>query len=380
VQALHVEGLTVGLQKERASLIAGLDKADKMGGAVRAVIGDYGMGKTHLVEWTMQEALARHFLVATTSLDLLERPPHRSFNIYRSLIGELRYPDSQERGLGPLFKQAAQRPEIIERYRLLAPIQWDPLFVALHAFTTTSSQRQRKAWQAWLEGGRQAHFMSNIMPHHLKFPTIYKVGDNARQIAYLLGSLSLLARLTNYSGLCILLDEAESYSLLHRKERSKATTFFKAMIYSALGEQQEQIKGNSLPQLRSREYPATFGAGQALFFLFTTTHSENTLPLDEWLNQEQILTLKPYYNPKQIGNFLQQVQQYHKQAYQYQPDQRQGQIRRAAAEHLALGLRQRKLNLRHLVRLAVELFDLLYLYPDYQAVELLAELRRQMRE
>ena len=38
-----------------------------------------------------------------------------------------------------------------------------------------------------------------------------------------------------------------------------------------------------------------------------------------------------------------------------------------------------QLNVRAMVRLAVELYDLLYLYPDYPIVEVLDELRRQMR-
>ena len=36
------------------------------------MIGEYGYGKTHLVELTAQQALERNFVVATTSLDLGE--------------------------------------------------------------------------------------------------------------------------------------------------------------------------------------------------------------------------------------------------------------------------------------------------------------------
>ncbi|MDQ4074699.1 MAG: ATP-binding protein, partial [Chloroflexota bacterium] len=94
--AQHVRELTIGLEEERASVIAGLNKAHQEGGAVRAVLGEYGFGKSHVVELTAQEALARNFLVASTSLDLLELPPHRSFDIYASLMRNLRYPESDE--------------------------------------------------------------------------------------------------------------------------------------------------------------------------------------------------------------------------------------------------------------------------------------------
>ena len=44
-----------------------------------------------------------------------------------------------------------------------------------------------------------------------------------------------------------------------------------------------------------------------------------------------------------------------------------------------MGVRNGRLSMRSVVRLAVELFDLLYLYPDYEVATLLDELRDQVR-
>ncbi len=44
-----------------------------------------------------------------------------------------------------------------------------------------------------------------------------------------------------------------------------------------------------------------------------------------------------------------------------------------------MGVRNGRLSLCSVVRLAVELFDLLYLYPDYDVAILLDELREQVR-
>jgi hypothetical protein len=41
-------------------------------------------------------------------------------------------------------------------------------------------------------------------------------------------------------------------------------------------------------------------------------------------------------------------------------------------------MRSDRLNVRSVVRLGVELFDLLYLYPEYEATTLLDELRSQL--
>jgi hypothetical protein len=228
-------------------------------------------------------------------------------------------------------------------------------------------------------GGRRLKIMNKAMPRGIKFPSIYKIGNNARQIAYLLTGISALARLANYSGLCILLDEAESYSLLRSVQRPKANLFFSAMIYAALRERQSHISADTLPQHRWRNYPPAYDQGQSLLSLFTITHSDNRLPLDEWLEDEQVLQLASHQDPQEISSFLKKVEDYHAQAYDYEPGERQGQVRRAAAEHMALGTKSGRLSIRGVVRLSVELFDLLYLYPHYDAVTLLDELRSQMR-
>lgn len=372
--AAQVRELTVGLEQERASLIAALNEAHAKGGAVRAVVGEYGYGKSHLVELAAEEALERNFLVAMTSLDLLELPPHRAFDIYSSLVSSLRYPDHDERGLGPLLQAADSR--VRDQLAARAALALDPLQLTLTAFVES---KQRKAWQSWLSGGRRAKGMNKLVPPGQKFPGLYKVGHNARQMAYLLSGLSVLARLCHYSGLCLLIDEAESYSLLSAQQRPKAGLFFGAVIYAALQGRQDRLRDSAFPQHRWRDYPLAYGEGQALLFLFTTTRSDNNLPLEAWLAPEQILELKPQHTPQEIGQFLQTLQGYHAQAYAYTPGERQGQIRRAAAEHLAQGMRMGKLSIRGVVRLTVELYDLLYLYPAYEVAGLLEELRQQLR-
>ncbi len=375
----HIQELTIGLAAERASLREALNQAHQNGGGVRAVIGDYGFGKSHIVELAAQEGLKREFLVATVSLDLLELPPHRAFDIYNGLMHHLRYHDSDERGLDPLLTKAIGTPRLLEQLSALTAVEWDPLAAALAAMGNTTSSRQRSAWAEWLMGGRRVPLMNRTVPRGIKFPSIYRIGHNARQIAYLLSGISVLARLTGYSGLCILIDEAESYSLLQSKQRPKASLFFSGVIHAALQDRQARIDAASLPQHHLRNYPPAYADRQSLFFLFTVTRSDNRMPLEEWLNEDQILELDPHHSPQEIGQFLEQAMGYHAQAYGYEPGERQRQIRRGAAEHLALGMRNDRLSIRSVVRLAVELFDLLYLYPEYDAATMLDELRQQVR-
>ena len=377
--AQHIPELTIDLQAERESLIAGLNQAHQKGGAVRAVVGEYGYGKSHLVELATQEALNRNFLVATVSLDLLELPPHRGFAIYREAMRDLRYPDSDERGLDVLLEKTAVSPQTIAQLQELSPVETDPLTLGLQAIASTASSRQRKAWEEWLMGGRRVKLMNKAKPRGVKFLSIYKTGHNARLIAYMLTAVSTLARLNNYSGLCLLVDEAESYSLLYPYQRPKADMFFQAVIYAALRDQQTRLDEDFFPQHRWREYPIAYDQGQSLFFLFTVTRSDNRLPLHDWLPENEILNLDPQAEPQEVGRFLERVMGYHAQAYDYEAGERQKQIRRGAAEHLAMGVRNGRLSMRSVVRLAVELFDLLYLHPDYDIATLLDELRQQVR-
>lgn len=377
--AQHIKALTIGLAEERASLNEGLTRAHGQGGSVRAIIGEYGFGKSHIVELTAQEALDRRFLVAAISLDLLELPAHRAFDIYAGLMRNLRYPDGDERGLGPLLGEVASVPRLRQQVRELAPEEDDPLTVGLDALSGISSSRQRTAWQNWLMGGRRVKSMNRATPRQIRFPSIYRVGNNARQIAYLLSGVSVLARLAGYSGLCILIDEAESYSLLMPYQRPKASLFFSAVIRAALGENGSPVNADDLPQHRFRDYPISYGERQSLFFLFTVTRSDNRLPLEDWLAPAQVLELNPHHSPQEIGHFLEQIMAYHAQAYAYEVGESQRQIRRGAAELLAQGMRNDRLSIRGVVRLAVELYDLLYLHPDYDPAAMLDELRGQVR-
>jgi hypothetical protein len=146
--ATHVAELTINLRPERESLIAALNEAHQQGGAVRAVVGEYGYGKSHMVELTTQEALSRNFLVATVSLDLLELPPHRAFDIYREAMRHVRYPDTDERGLEPLLTKTAVLPHTLTQLQELSPAETDPLVIGLQAITNIASSRQRAAWRS----------------------------------------------------------------------------------------------------------------------------------------------------------------------------------------------------------------------------------------
>jgi hypothetical protein len=281
--------------------------------------------------------------------------------------------------LEPLLTHSAESPAILAALRDTAPAEIDPLVLGTAAIAETPSTRRRQTWWNYLMGARRTKTMHRLLPRGQKFPSIYRVGNNARQLGYLLSGISTLARLTGYSGLCVLVDEAESYSLLRPYQRPKASLFFQSMIYAAMRENQAAISAETLPQHRYRAYPAAYDNGQALFFMFTITRSDNRMPLESWLPDTHIYNLEPHYTPQEIGQFLERVVAYHAQAYDYAIGDRQKQVRRAAAELLADGMRRGNISIRGAVRTAIELLDLLYQYPDYDVAQVLDELRHNLQ-
>jgi len=379
VPVQDVETLTIGLEAERVSLDRALARSKERGGDVQAVIGDYGYGKSHFVELAARRALRENFLVASASLDLVEAPPGKAREIYRALARSLRYPDTDERGLEPLLRKALERPALPARFLDRSPVpEYDPLARALVALSDCPSQTAYDDIVAWL--GAQARPTAEMRACFKKPPTLWTTGEVARQYSYLLTGLSALATELGYSGLAILIDESEHYSLLRATQRGRADAFFKSLIYAAVGAANGKIDPRSIPDHARVEYPITLASEPHLFFLFALTESANRMPVDLWLAPAQIIRLDDRFIERDIRLFFETLLRYHTLAYDYAPaPDRYAELGATAASLLSRTLGEHRVNLREVIRLAVTLCDLLYLYEDYSPAAMLDELRHGLR-
>jgi hypothetical protein len=382
VPVQDVETLTIGLEAERVSLDRALARGRERGGDALAVIGDYGFGKSHFVELAARRALRENFLVASASLDLVEVPPGKANEIYKALVRSLRYPDRDARGLAPLFKQAVEAPGVVERFVAQSPRERDdPMVAALRALSECPSQSAHDDIVLW--AGAQIRTPTAEMKTCLKKPPrLYLSGEVARQYGYMLTAISVLATLLGYSGLAVLIDESEHYSLLRATQRGRADAFFKAMIYAALGPAGGRIDPKTIPYHNSADYDISFASDPHLFFLFALTESENRMPVDSWLAPSQIMRLDDRFIERDILEFFKTLLRYHSIAYGYgypPPRERYEEVVRAAPGMLARALGQHRINLREVIRLAVTCCDLLFLHPDYQPDTLVAELAKGLR-
>jgi P-loop Domain of unknown function (DUF2791) len=282
-----IEAYTVGRSREMQQVRQDLDDTAEHG-AFRLVLGDYGTGKTHLLEWMEQVSLSRSFMTARVTLDARETPPSMPKRVYRRAVRGLRYPDrpgNEEGGLAPLFDKILDNPELTAEVL-------DPGSTAYHKYLSPAlsyyknlrhddaSRSLVETLLDWIEGHPT---VSNVvLDQHLKqagksYHRLYALMDYApwsHIYAYLLGGISNLARRAGYGGLVLLLDEAEFYSLLSSHHAYFAAVLFSFYATAAVGPSQIKIDVDDLPRgghAVHRAIPALYAPHQHLYVTFAIT-------------------------------------------------------------------------------------------------------------
>jgi hypothetical protein len=375
VPARRIRELSVGLEEERASLHCAFDGVQKNGGEVRVILGEYGAGKSHFFELAAQEALAQNFVVATTSLDLREVPPNRPQRIYHALMRSLRYPHSAETGLTPLLERLIAQPN----YSTLQDTLRGTFFAsALHNYALMR-ERPGEALDLLLDwmSGEKVFIKSvrdavAIKSKEFPLPALSQMTTAADQYCYLLNGWGWLATEASYAGLAVFIDESEHYSLLNQRGQERADNIFKALIYTALGARSRVNESDLQHQHRAHSFRLT--ERSHLLLLFAVTPSANTFDYRRWLDDEQVLALNKYLPPAALDELLARLYGLHRQAYAYNNSEQF----LAVAQGLLECLDSNLINLRQVIRLAVEIFDLCYAHKDYHATQAVAELRRAL--
>ncbi len=375
VPAKRIRELSVGLEDEKASLWHAFSNAKEIGGDVRVVVGEYGAGKSHFFELAAQEALANNFIVATTSLDLREVPPNRPQRIYLSLMRSLRFPDSDEVGLVPLLEKIIALPNYSETQD---SIKETFFATALHnyALMRNTPNDALDSLIDWMSGEKV--FIADVRKNaqfkskEFKIKSLSQLTTAADQYSYLLNGWGWLASQAGYNGLAVFIDESEHYSLLTQRGKEKADNFFKALIYTALGER-GRITEDDL-QHQHHSHPFRLKDNSHLLLLFAVTPTANTFDYKHFLDEQQILQLKKYLHPDALDELLTRLYLLHRQSYNYENHAEFLDISQGLLECLDNNL----INLRQVIRLSVEIFDLCYAHQDYNSNQAVAELRKAL--
>ncbi len=206
VPSAHAHEYTVG----RASEMEGLDALLTDGHGLALVWGDYGAGKTHLLDVYEQACWKRGFATARAVLDPNDVPPSHPLRLWRALVRGLRYPDDAGVGIDPLLARLEESSEHRDPFgaranRFLSPVLFartaGDAALADHAVDWISGEPadvEKLASALGRAGWRGAAPL-----------TLSDYRTYGRVYLHLFGTLASWLRDAGHAGLCILLDEVE---------------------------------------------------------------------------------------------------------------------------------------------------------------------------
>ncbi len=376
---------SVGRDPELELVRSDLDQAAKSG-AARVFLGDYGAGKTHLLELIEREALHAGFLVGRATFDAEYIMPSHPMRVYREVVSSLIYPDSDastQPGLAPLFRKAVQDEKIGAEVRegrrgLGTHLYLRPALHYFKALEGVDDPVPRDLLLDWISGQRSEDNVELDAVMRALFRSsktfrggarIYSLKDFqpwAHVYSYLLGGISVLARRSGYRGLVVLLDEAENFDLLGTAARAFAETVFSCLALAALGpdgvtfDEKEIRKGGFSPQ---RRLPLMFRRRQHLYLVSAMTPSTTGEAVLRRLIPDERMTELGYLSQESYHELSKRVAAVFETAY---PEMAFGEkLSRPLGDVLWSLMKNNHIdNPREATKLTIEFLDLIRLRSD----------------
>lgn len=214
VPSAHAKDYTVGRERELKRLEEVLDS----GQGLRIVLGDYGLGKTHLLDVLEQVALKRGYVISRVVLDPNEVPLSHPLRLYRAILSGLRYPEGAGGTLDPILQPLEEsRPHhefMGRRYsRFFTPV----------LFGRRARDPEIADWlQDYIEGCRLDaptvdHVLRRIGWRGDRILVLSDFRTYGRMYVHLLGTLASWARDAGFRGLLVLFDEVERTDVFDAK-------------------------------------------------------------------------------------------------------------------------------------------------------------------
>lgn len=307
----HLDVYTVGRDRELRVVQEDLTAASRHGG-LRVILGDYGTGKTHVLEMVERLALNQGFLTSRATLDTQENLPNRPRRIFHQLARGIRYPDdpaAEPQGLRPLLEKAAGDRDRIRRWALMRSQDYHPyLGPALFYWALLSRLGDMDALQErlldWIEGSEVASNedlevdLRRVTAARTRLFALKDFRTVTHLYTLILGGLSILAREVGYTGLAVMVDEAEFCSVLRGEDRTFADILFRTFCAacvppSGLRFDPEKTPRGGHPIHRSFSY--RYKEGQPLYSIFALTHDpEGKALLERALHPDRFTDLTPF--------------------------------------------------------------------------------------
>ena len=233
VPTRHLELYSVGRGRWLESVSRDIAFVAQGGSKIRFLSAPYGGGKTHFFMQVKAETLSANFLLSYVELNSREAPFDRFEVIFPKIMRGVTLPDGQ--GIEHMLEDWARRfpyhssQEVEANLRQIAPsLDFRAALRACLEYANTDSPDHRLRLQgilAWLQGYQ---VMSELKAKGIRSNvTIMNVSE-------ILGSFLRFVRASGYSGLAVLLDEAEAItSLTQSRKREEANQNIRKLLDNA---------------------------------------------------------------------------------------------------------------------------------------------------
>ncbi len=265
-----VESFTFGRDKEVAVVESALKRLGAGGGDVFLVEGEYGTGKTHLLEYFHHRALQQGMVTTLCQFDPQEVSPHRPKRVYREVVHNLRYVrDGHEYGFRDLLRQALDLD--MSDHVFLGPVlnklrRLDAAHIESEVF-----------WQ-WIEGESTKEYATDSRGRHRvrggqRIPALYDFSTAADFYCNIFSGLSWIARQLGLKGLVFLIDEAETVThLWDVMYLTKSVNFMEGLVRTAQNDPTLKRMNDRMIHNRVRPVPYIY-RDPSILLVFATTPS-----------------------------------------------------------------------------------------------------------
>lgn len=244
-----LELYAVGVDRFAEAVDEELDACERGGGAVKAVRGEYGSGKTFFARWLEQRALGRSFATALVQIAEKDTPLYQLETIYRRAVealqtrewSEAAFPHLVERWFASLEEEALGAGGVDEGdeaavERAVTALLEERL-APVRPAAPQLAQALRAAYAARLRGDRPLYegLLSwvmgspNVGASMLRGAGLRGQLDHAGASGFLRGLL-LLLRQTGRPGLLLTLDEAETIQRTRADVRDRSLNALRQLV------------------------------------------------------------------------------------------------------------------------------------------------------
>jgi len=263
-----VELFTFGRDEELKLIDRSLTELTSGRGDAIMIEGEYGAGKTHLLELIHHRALKAGMVTSLVQFDPVEISPHRPKRVYRELLRSLRFlNEGRECGFRELLQLAT-------RLDLTDHIFFGPLLRKLKRLD--AGARENEVFWQWIEAESTKEYATGTAsPYRVKgaqgIPALYDFSTAADYYCNIISAISYIARQSGFKGLVLLLDEAETVTRLWDiVYLSKSINFMEGLVRIARNDPQLRQISDRLIHNQVKPVPYIYKE-PALLLIFATT-------------------------------------------------------------------------------------------------------------